>query len=337
MKLFYGFIILFCGMLMAQGIVIEPAEMDFGVIIDSKMLEHNFIIKNNSDKVVHLEALPSSCGCMMASPHPDVVEPGQTSEFNVLFQPRGYKGLFRWEAKIATDLPTHPVLVLPLQAFILVDGVISSEIANFRIFKRGEERKIEIWMACREKQDFQIQSITCDVPGFNITYTEEKDVDFFYPGKQRGYKIEIAPKVDIAYGRNHGVIKICSDIPGRETIDVRLFATVIGDITAAPDYLTFGKLEPGKKYTKKLILSHNELKLFKVLGTSSELPFLSAKVIERIPNKYYYVEVTLDCPEDLKPGELRSEMYIDTDWETHKKVVVYIQGIVQAKPTFLKK
>ena len=98
------------------------------------MLEHNFIIKNNSDKVVHLEALPSSWRLYDVSPHPDVVEHRQTSEFNVYFNLVVIR-FISLEAKIATDLPTHPVLVLPLQAFILVDGSISSEIANFRIFK----------------------------------------------------------------------------------------------------------------------------------------------------------------------------------------------------------
>lgn len=322
-------------MLVAQEVTLDVKRMDFGVIVDSRILEHTFHIRNKTDAVVHLEALPNSCSCMVNRPSPDVLQPGESAKLHVVFQPKGYKGKFRWDAKIKTDYPASPLLVLPMEAFILVDDVISDGVANFKVFRRGTQETIEIFMACKEKRDFQILDITSDVPGMIIT-KEEMMVNFFYPGKQRGYKISITPKVDIPYGRNNGTIQIISDIPGREKIDVRVFAYVIGDITAAPDYLTFNQVEPGKKVTKRLIVSHNKLEHFHILGIRSDSPFFETKIIEKVPNKYYYVDVTLNLPANMKPGEFRDTLYIMTDYPTHKEVVVYVQGIVQAKRKFLK-
>lgn len=322
-------------MLVAQEVTLDVKRMDFGVIVDSRILEHTFHIRNKTDAVVHLEALPNSCSCMVNRPSPDVLQPGESAKLHVVFQPKGYKGKFRWDAKIKTDYPASPLLVLPMEAFILVDDVISDGLANFKVFRRGTQETIEIFMACKEKRDFQILDITSDVPGMIIT-KEEMMVNFFYPGKQRGYKISITPKVDIPYGRNNGTIQIISDIPGREKIDVRVFAYVIGDITAAPDYLTFNQVEPGKKVTKRLIVSHNKLEHFHILGIRSDSPFFETEIIEKVPNKYYYVDVTLNLPATMKPGEFRDTLYIMTDCPTHKEVVVYVQGIVQAKRKFLK-
>lgn len=333
-KLF--FLLLLCTLLFAQEVTLDVKRMDFGTIVDSSMLRHTFHIKNRTDSVVHLEALPNSCSCMVNRPSPDTLQPGQSAELQVVFQPKGYKGKFRWDARIKTDYPASPLLVLPMEAFILVDDVISEEIANFKVFKRGTQQTIEIFMACKDKRDFQIKDIISDVPGMEIVKEEMRKVEFFYPGKQRGYKISITPKVDIPYGRNNGTIQIISDIPGREKIDVRVFAYVIGDITAAPDYLTFNQVEPGKKVTKRIIVSHNKLEHFHILGIRSNSPFFETKIIEKVPHKYYYVDVTLNLPANMKPGEFRDTLYIMTDYPAHKEVVVYVQGIVQAKRKFLK-
>jgi hypothetical protein len=236
---FFGFCFAFAEPKEKQ-IIVSPASYDFGVIKDDKLISHIFTMKNMGEQSVTLTALPSSCGCMLSKPEPSVLKPGEEGRFKILFQPKGMRGAFQWDASLQTSLTEQPVIVVPLKAYVLRDGILSDEIINFRVFKRGEEKEITLWMVYRHNPQFKVVNARLNVDGFDLKCQEMKEVEGFYPGLQRGYRIDIRAKKDIPYGRNDGRLILETDIPEHKKIELRLFAYAIGDLTAAPDYLSFG-------------------------------------------------------------------------------------------------
>lgn len=313
--------------IMAQEIVVNPTFWDFGTIKDDKIYRCSFSIINKTERPVSLTSLPASCGCSMTVPEPNIIPSCGEAKVYVAFQPKGQRGLIRWDAALATDLQSYPKIVIPLTAYVLRDAVLSDGVVNFRVFKRGEEKSIVLWCAYSQNPNFRLYSAVTSVAGF-ATKFEETTVSGFYPGDQRGYRIEIIARKDIGYGRNSGILLLTTDIPDHEKMEIRLFAYVIGDITAAPEYMSFGVLKPGMSYKRQIIVSHNEHKKFNIRQVVSSLPFVSTELQTVIPEKYYYIWVTLKCPIDIIPGEFRGTLQIHTDCPTHNVVDITVQGFV---------
>jgi len=310
-------------------VTISPTSWDFGKMVDTtEVIRKSFTIKNNTQETVTLTTMPTSCGCMIAKPIPDVLKPGETSELQTLFVPKGMRGVVQWDIKIVID-PTKQVLIAPMRVEVMLDSLLSEGVVNFKVFKRHEPRNITLWMAWWRDPTFKLLSVTSDRAGFDIKTKELESVEGFYPGPQRGYQIDITSRPDIPYGRNHGKLFLKTNVPGHEDIALNLHAHVIGDVTAAPEYLTFGLLRPGEKKTKQVIISHNELKNLKVLGFKSDIPYVSGELKVVMEDRYYHLSVTCECPADAQPGEFRGQMLVATDCPTHPEVVIYLQGIVK--------
>lgn len=311
-------------------ISILPSVWDFGVIKDSESVKHSFVIKNSGKKTITLKKLPTECGCLIAIPKPSVLKPGAISNFTVFFQPKGRRGPFHWEIKLATNIPQQPILVVTLKAFILKNAMFSDDIVNFRVTKKNKKNKKSLWMVCNYFKKFKIKSVTSDIKGFFISFHEEKEVIGFYPGKQRGYRIDV--EIDnktIGYGRNAGNIIITTNIPGKEIIKVPIFAYIIGDISVAPDYLSFGLLRKGRSKKRKLIISHHKFKEFTITKIVSSLSFISTELKTVVPKKYYILWVRCVYPKNPKKGEFRGKVEVFTDYEDQEKIVVKTQGYIR--------
>ncbi len=312
-------------------ITITPQNWDFGKLVDTtEMVQKDFVIKNNSEETITLNVLPTSCGCMVAKPVPDVLPPHTEAQLKTLFVPKGMRGIVQWEIKldISPKIGNQQLLIVPLQANVMLDSLLSEWIANFRVFKRSAAKPITLWMTNHRQQNFKLLEVTTDVTSFDISSQELSEVTGFFPGPQRGYRIDITPKADIPYGRNNGKIYLKTDIPGKEKIEIPLFAHVIPEIAAVPDYISFGVMKPGKKITKQVVVSRRELAKFQILSCKSSIPFISSTLQTVVPDIYYYVHITLDCPENATPGEFRGTFSIETDCEEQREVIVNLQGIV---------
>jgi hypothetical protein len=337
--------LIFFSFLSAQPLVVSPTSWDFGVVKDSEVQYHIFEIENTSQSMASLVPLPSSCGCSAHIPYPNLLLPKEIEAqlqkaggiaisnmvFNraklyVSFDPKGRRGKFFWEVALQTGIPEAPSLIIPLQASILIDGILSEKIVNFKIFRKGESKAIRLYLACHNQPNFQLKQICFSTPGFDSKW-EETIVSEFFPGDQRGYKIDIIAKDSIAYGKTEGVVTFFSDILGHEKIELRVFAFVLGDIVASANYLAFGVLSPGHLYKKKIWLHHHEYQHFKIESIHSTLPCVSAR-IEKQDSQYYHLDIDWNCPPSAQGGEMRGIVQIETDCPTHKIVEIQVQGIV---------
>lgn len=68
-------------------VLITPDNQDLGTVIYGDVRETFFEIENNTDRVVNLTRVSTSCGCTKAFPEKDVLQPGETIKMKVTFDP----------------------------------------------------------------------------------------------------------------------------------------------------------------------------------------------------------------------------------------------------------
>jgi len=66
---------------------ITPDNQDLGTVIYGDVPETDFWITNDTDQVINLTRVSTSCGCTKAFPEKDVLQPGESMKMKVTFDP----------------------------------------------------------------------------------------------------------------------------------------------------------------------------------------------------------------------------------------------------------
>jgi len=73
-------------------IVVEPAQFDFGKVVQNKTLQKEFSIRNFGSEDLVIENVSTTCGCTAALLADKVVKPGSTTPLRVSLETRTYTG-----------------------------------------------------------------------------------------------------------------------------------------------------------------------------------------------------------------------------------------------------
>ncbi len=346
MKSVYFIMLLFIGVtfLIAQNgaiqqppaiIEVQPAMFHLGKIPDSKIHNFAFTLVNHSSEIMKIDRVAVSCGCTIPEQNFDEVAPGQSTQLKIIFDPKGRHGYARWEILIYTTVKSMPVVMAPFDVEILKDGMLSQQAISFGEFQRGTSVEQEIWIAPADYPNFNIKNIELYLPdvssqSFDISSSVD-NYDGFYPGKRRAYKIKFAAKKDIPYGRLEGTVRITTDIPGHELIELPFLAKVSGLIGVRPDYIPMGTFCSGDYVIRRVMIFHREGQSFQIHKVESDLPFLSTGVVPVLEDQYYQVIVTVKKDAQLALGEFRGKITVFTSYEDMPKIVLPLQGIVIEK------
>jgi len=96
----------------------DPHTWDFGLIKESRLVKHEFPIKNNSDKVLKIKDVSTSCGCTASEAGKKLLQPGESTQLSVEFNSKGYKGATSQFVYVSTDDPVNPITKFTVKAFV---------------------------------------------------------------------------------------------------------------------------------------------------------------------------------------------------------------------------
>ena len=96
----------------------DPYFWDFGQASEGDILEHTFLVKNDSETTLRIVAIHSSCGCTTSQAQRKEIPSGEAVEILVKFKTAGYSGIREQFVYIHTDQKDHPTIKLTLKADI---------------------------------------------------------------------------------------------------------------------------------------------------------------------------------------------------------------------------
>ena len=76
-------------------IEVQPDVYHIGKIPDSQIVSFAFTLVNHSSQKMKIERVTVSCGCTVLEQNFQEVEPGQSTQLNVKFDPKGRRGYAR--------------------------------------------------------------------------------------------------------------------------------------------------------------------------------------------------------------------------------------------------
>ena len=94
----------------------DPYTWDFGRVEKGAVLRHAFNLKNESNKILNILSVSTSCGCTASEVKKKKLAPKENTLIEVSFKTRGYSGPTQQYVYVNTDSLDNPVIKYTIKA-----------------------------------------------------------------------------------------------------------------------------------------------------------------------------------------------------------------------------
>ncbi|MCX5703565.1 MAG: DUF1573 domain-containing protein [Candidatus Omnitrophica bacterium] len=100
----------------------DPYTWDFGRVKKGAILKHAFKLKNESNKILNILNVSTSCGCTASEVKKKNLAPKETTLIEVSFKTLGYSGPTQQHVYVNTDSLDNPVIKYTIKADVAKEG-----------------------------------------------------------------------------------------------------------------------------------------------------------------------------------------------------------------------
>ncbi|MEL6498583.1 MAG: DUF1573 domain-containing protein [Planctomycetota bacterium] len=268
-----------------------PEEVDFGQIDDSKIVEKSITVSNVGDEVLRISreegGVRASCGCTVPTLPKYEIQPGESIDMTVRFDPRNRNGDQRKTISITPE-GSNAARVLPVNAFVVQRVQIVEGLAQFGNVDQGDEASIEINVRGMTP-DFKVTEAVAsrddmfvtEILGHEVVDREDPVTGAMTQVGQSTIRITLTPEAPI--GRTDGKLTIRTNDPIASEKEVRTVVNVAGDVRVDPPVIRLGALEAGAEFEHTITVFSNKDRSFnieRVLFITSDLSESDKSLIE---------------------------------------------------------
>lgn len=310
---------------------------DFGRVPDTVDLSHGFTFTNIGTSTLIIQDVKPSCGCTTTALDRTTYAPGESGVIDIVWEPKGH-GKQSKTITIRSNSKRTPIVQLRIAAEIEPFLKVEPSRAEFNLVKRGQ---------CPDL----ILTVSCDDPELEIIEvkgtTPDLDVSLVAPAEngQAQVRVKITekrvtqgvrrffPKVLITgRARVNGV-----GIPVEHTHSVPVIATLYDQLAPEPAFFGLGRVVPGRRITKEIILTRPSGEPFTITGhsMSNAMPTtgMTVQVEPTTTAAGQAYKITLTCAPGAYEGPLRGKVILETDIPSEKTLELDLFGVAGvAKP-----
>ena len=249
-------------------IQVERSIHDFGRITDEASVTTSFRFTNTGTATLKIERIESSCGCTVPALEKLEYAPGESGEVTVEFDPRRREGPQNRAVTIVSNDPVRSRLPLTVRVDVVPLVKIEPRVVQFGQVDKNTVQAVMIDVVGREPnfeivdaQLFQTEGLTVEVFEAMPLEIEGEQV---MAGQVLITVLDSAPLGPIV---GQVQIRMRGGSDDRiSTQNISLTGEIVGDIQLLPGRLTFGFLEPGQEFMRRVQVRSADGKPFKITG-----------------------------------------------------------------------
>jgi hypothetical protein len=299
----------------------EKTHHDFGRITADKKVNAKYKVSNTGKGMLNITHINPSCGCTSTMLGKWSLGPGESSELEANFDPKGNRGLVRKSIQVTSNDPKNPVVTLTMEADVVQEIMPSTTAVFFTEVPRSTPRKAVVRLASGNGKPVQVSEVKIPgAPYFTTTVRSEgldSVLELTFDGRR------------VPAGQSRGVdaITIRTTSPTQPTLGLSAQWEIKSVVTAKPDRVTWVDAA-GKEHRSPLTLSHAEGKPFIITGVKSSNPQLIR--VEGLTKKSapsHDLQVILSAA--AKAGSLNERLTFTTDLTEQPEVEVRVAAILR--------
>lgn len=293
--------------------VIDDSEYFFGQVQNTETISHDFILTNEGDAPLHISAVRSDCGCVVATLARDTLIPGESVALGAKFNLKNRAGPQVRRIVVESNDRDQPRLVLLIMGEAVAPVVVEPERIYWgNIYFSGQtEKSVEIKFS--EGDESYINSVVSTNPAFLAECVILKP--------RRHYKIVIRARPPLPIGGFESTLRVLTDHPRYATIEIPMQGRVIRDLYSIPDEIAL-EFSGKESASRPLLVCSGLKKKFKIIRIELPAPGIEAKTRPLAVGNGYRINLL-----NLKPSmELNGKnIVIVTDCEAMPNLIVPIK------------
>ncbi|MEN8191490.1 MAG: DUF1573 domain-containing protein [Bacteroidota bacterium] len=215
-------------------ISVSEKEYDFGTIVEGAIVSHEFYITNEGTSELNIMKVKASCGCTVAKPKEDKLEPGESTILKVTFNSTHKRGKRKNYVTIYTNDKTNEKFKILTTAKVLDRQEQSDEIKNapavvlsklnhdFGTVEEGSVLELDIIVKNNGKGNLEIRKVSASCGCTAALMSDE----FIEPGKSGNLHLEL--DTSNMAGKKSRTVSILSNDPINPRLVLTLFVNVKG-------------------------------------------------------------------------------------------------------------
>lgn len=249
--------------------VCEESEYFFGAVPNTETISHDFILTNDGVSPLHISAVRTDCGCVLARLDNDTLAPGESVTLKAKFGLKGRSGKQMRRIIIESNDPEQPRLVLALVG----EALAQMEIVPDRIYWGNihlaavAEKSCEIRFS--EGDESYINSVIAPDPAFVTELISVKP--------RRVYKLVIRTVPPLRPGSFQSTVRLLTDHPRFKILEIPMQGRIVGDIYTIPGEMIIASSDK-RKNSRSLLVCSGLKKKFKLLKVELPAPEMKSNI-----------------------------------------------------------
>lgn len=247
---------------------VERTIHDFGRITDEASVTTTFTFKNTGTATLKIERIESSCGCTVPALDKLEYAPGESGVVTVEFDPRRREGPQNRAVTIVSNDPVRSRMPLTVRVDVVPLVKIEPRVVQFGQVDKNTVQAVMIDVIGREPNFELVDAQLFQTEGLTVEVFEAMPLEIEGEQVMAG-QVLVTVQDSAPLGPIVGQVQIRmrggSDDRIR-TQNISLTGEIVGDIQLLPGRLTFGFLEPGQEFMRRVQVRSADGKPFKITG-----------------------------------------------------------------------
>ena len=307
----------------APKISLPASEYKFGTVTQGTVVQHEFEIKNVGSKELLIHRVVPACGCTAAVVDNEAIAPGASGKLKVTFDTTGFaSGTKSKSIRLYTNDPDRSSSILRLSGKVESDITVLPKRVDLGEVVRGESAETEVAISVRKDSKSEISNIK--------TFSKLLEVS---PLKEvKGSKVfTVRLKDDAPIGELRERVIIGLKGAKRQSINVPVYARVVGTVKVKPSTLSFGIIEGSQPLKRSVKVENLGSDPISIAGVRTDNAAVSTQLKTIKKGKIYVLHVEVN-PASIK-NDLRASVEINLANSSEKlaPLTVSVFGITPPK------
>lgn len=304
----------------APSIAFDRAHHDFGKIGPERKVTHKFKVTNTGKATLNITNLNASCGCTSTVVGKWSLAPGEASEVEATFDPKGQRGVVRKSVTVTSNDPKNPMFTLTFEADVVQDVMPKPAGLFFPEVPRATPRKSTLRLESGNGQPVKVTDVAAPGAPYLSWIQRQEGNDAVLDVTIDGKKV---PDGQLR-GADWLTIRTASAQVPVLSISVQWELKPV--IATSPERVAWVE-SAGKEQSAQLRLRHTEGKSFRITGATPSSPLL--KVAGLTAGSALEHAVTVTFAATAKPGTYNENVVFTTDDPDMPKIAVRVAAVLR--------
>lgn len=286
-----------------------------GDVEPGKVLEYDFVLRNEGDASLAIEDLKPTCYCVSARTDVWDVPAGGSATIHMRIDPSDFVGKVNKGVEIMTNDPAHSVLLVDVDINVLPGiAVVPPELDFGSVGPEGTKKSMKVDIKAPRERAIEILGVESTANFLQVTH-EPLDLE-----DRQGATVFVKVLPGAPAGAFDAKVQVKTSDASRPTIEIPVRGRGPGGLTAQPDKVVFAAAAAGSEVGAFEVSGGKELQV------KSSTPGLVAQ-LEAGANGTQRVKLRL-AP-DVRAGRLLAKVIVSTADGSQPELAVPVMGIVR--------